>query len=286
MGTQLHSAAADGNSQWHRPAGCVRVYFAGARYDACMSDESPAPPQAARRISPVATWVGEQAGRDAVMYTGAAAILLPCAVAATLGTYFFIFGVLWVLKLSFFGSGGTWVVYLLALAVVGLLFWTNTVVDREEFETYQVDLSTKGMVALHVSRLTGNSWMMLLASPSDMHALVRIISNALLIGPRLFEMSWAMWKLSRRLRSIDPGPVGKAIGLLMKAGGRVPLAALLEEFPHSDSQRLVDDVTAVDGVVFLSTQPPGLTVTPTLMEEYETWRSERRTRRDPPTELE
>ncbi|HEX6984098.1 MAG TPA: hypothetical protein VF170_01920 [Planctomycetaceae bacterium] len=235
--------------------------------------------RAAKSGLSVADWLAERNRREAMIYAGAAAVLLFCAVLAVFGTYGIALGVLLALNAM---TCGVWrsLVVLLAFGVVAGLFVLQRQVDGDDLEPVKVDAGPRGVVALRLSRLTGNSWLMFLDNPSaDFNPVIRFGLNVLLLAPRLARLSGRMWSLSRRMRSMDVGTVGAGLDAMMQSGGRIPIGDLLQEFPSADPQRFLSDLTAVDGVILLSSSPPGLTIAPSLTEEFEAWKKDARRKR-------
>jgi hypothetical protein len=65
----------------------------------------------------------------------------------------------------------------------------------------------------------------------------------------------------------------------MQSGNRVAIGDLIQEFPDRDPQRLIAELTSLDGVILLSSEPPGLTLAPSIAEDYEAWKKEARRKR-------
>ena len=229
------------------------------------------------RRSPAA-WIAERSRRDAQVCAGFAIVLVPCGVAATIGLFAVAFGVLEGLNLATFGVS-KWLIALLALGVTFGLVRYGLASARDGRRAIAVVAPNRGPIELRLSRLTGSTWMTLFENSADTNPIVRVALNVALLAPRLFLMSRRMWRVSRRLRTLDADVIGRAADLLMSAGRAIRIADLLEEFPETDPQSLIDDLTSLDGVVVLKTaDAPALTVTPSFVEEYEAWRKRSRKR--------
>lgn len=224
-----------------------------------------------------ADWLAERNARESLVYAGFAAVTAACAAAATLVTWLAAFGFLY-LWIGY-GGLGTFLAAVFAAAAVAGLFLLNRKLTPDLADRLTVD-TARGPVRLRVARLTGASWMQLFEFDADQHPAVRVVLNLLLLAPRLVLLTRLTWGLSGRLKRVDLAATGRAVDLLMAADGRVPLPELIDEFPLADPQRLIDDLTGVDGVVFLIRDTPGLTATPSLIEDYEEWRKQARKRRD------
>ncbi|MGC1272659.1 MAG: hypothetical protein WBC44_03055 [Planctomycetaceae bacterium] len=244
-----------------------------------MPDESPIEFRAAKSGLTVADWLADRTRRDATIYAGSAAVLMFCAMLATFGTFGVTAGVLLALNAM---TCGVWrsLVLLLACGVVAGLFQLQRKVDGDDLEPVQVNAGPRGIVTLQLSRLTGNSWLMFLDNPSvEFNPIARIGLTVMLLAPRLASLSVRMWRLSRRMQTMDVAAVGAGLDAMMQSGRGISIGELLQEFPNVEPQRFIGDLTIVDGVILLSSDPPSLTVTPSVHEEFDEWKKEVRRKR-------
>lgn len=224
----------------------------------------------------VADWLRVRFRRDAAVCAGAAALLTACGAAATLGLFLFLWGT--------FSCGLGWQLALIpTIGITAGLFLLQRRYDSEPAELFEIDAGTRGRVKLRLSRLTGNSWLLFLDRPvGESNAFMRFCANVGLLAPRLFAVGRRMWKRSRRLKALDVPSVAAGLDGLMQSGRRVSIGEFVQDFPDKDPQRLIEDLTSLDGVVLLASDPPGLTLAPSLVEEFEDWKREaRRKRRSP-----
>lgn len=222
----------------------------------------------------LADWLAVRMRQDATICAGAAALLIAGGVAVTLMTFLFFWGV--------FACGlGRWGA-IPAIGVVVGLFFLQRRVDGDPAEPIEVDAGSRGLLTLRLSRLTGNSWLMYLDKPAgDPNPVVRFATNAALLGPRLFAVGRRMWARSRQMKSLDIGLVASGLDALMQSGNRVAIGDLIQEFSAADPQRFIADLTTIDGVILLTSDPPSLTLTPSVAEDYEAWRRELRKKKRP-----
>jgi len=223
----------------------------------------------------VADWLAVRMRHDAAICAGAAVLLIGGGVAVTLMTFLFFWGV--------FGCGlGRWIGLALALGIVVGMFFLQKRVDGDPAEPIEVDAGPRGRVTLRLSRLTGNSWLMYLDKPAgDPNPVVRFATNFALLGPRLFAVGRRMWERSRQMKSLDLRAVANGLDSLMQSGNRVAIGDLIQEFSAADPQRFIGDLTTIDGVVLLTSEPPSLTLTPSVAEDYEAWKRELRKKKRP-----
>ncbi len=242
-----------------------------------MSDDAPIEFRSSKPGLTIADWLAARARHDAIIYAGATGLLAMCGVFALAATYIFTYLVLWGLLCGVLPRS---LLHLLALGIVASLFPLQRRFDGDDVEPVKIDAGVRGELTLRLSRLTGSSWLMYLDKPGgELNPLVRIVTNLLFLAPRLFRVSWRMWHLTRRLRSMDVATVAAALDTLMQAGGRIAIGDLVQDFPHHDPQRLIANMTTVDGVILLASDPPGLTLSPAFVEDFDAWKAEVRRKR-------
>jgi hypothetical protein len=242
-----------------------------------MSDDAPIEFKSPKAGLTIADWLATRSRRDAIIYAGATGLLALCGVFALAATYIFTYLVLWGLVCGFVPRV---LLHPLSLAVVVSLFFLQRRFDGSDFEPVHVDAGTRGELTLRLSRLTGSSWLMYLDKPGgDLNPLLRMVTNLLFLGPRLFRVSWRMWTVTRRLRAMDTSTIAAALDALMQAGGRIAIGEVVQDFPHHDPQQLIENLTTVDGVILLASDPPGLTLSPAFVEDFDAWKAEVRRKR-------
>ena len=220
-------------------------------------------------------WLEQRCRKEAKMYTLAAALLAPVALAAT--------GLTWlVLKVALPGDG--WVAGLLAAAVTGGLFWLERVTREDRSVTLRVEPEDRDVepVALELPRGTGLTWLMYLAGSRDHPGFVRFVLGVGLFGPRLCELVFKMGRTAKLLWGFDVDALAGPVKTLVKAEGKVAFGAFLEAHRRPAPQALVDRLALIDGVLFLPTSnPPGLCTSGAMKDEFAAWRENwREQRRD------
>lgn len=245
-----------------------------------MSDDAPIEFRSAKPGLTIADWLAARARRDAIIYAGATGLLAVCGVFAIAATYIFTYLVVRGLSFATCDVIPRSLLHLFALGIVASLFPLQRRFDGDDVEAVKVDAGTRGELTLRLSRLTGSSWLMYLDKPGgDLNPLIRIVTNLMFLAPRLFRVSWRMWKLTGQLRSMDVATVAAALDTLMQAGGRIAIGDVVQGFPHHDPQRLIENLTTVDGVILLASDPPGLTLSPAFVEDFDAWKAEIRRKR-------
>jgi hypothetical protein len=241
-----------------------------------MSDDAPIEFRAAKSGLSIADWLAGRMQRDAIIYAGATVLLALCGVFALMATYIFVFLVLMGVSCGV----SRWLLNLPAIAMMIGVFALQRRLDGDDLEPVKVDGGQRGEITLRLSRLTGSSWLMYLDKPGgDLNPMIRFVSNCLFLAPRLFRVSWRMWSMVQRMRTMDTATVAAALDALMQAGGRIAIGDVIQDFPNHDPQRLIAGMTAVDGVILLASDPPGLTLSPAFVEDFDAWKAEMRRKR-------
>jgi hypothetical protein len=100
-------------------------------------------------------------------------------------------------------------------------------------------------------------------------SLASSINYILCGGVLLLLGSLRKWHQLRRLRQIDVDPCSQVIALLHRAARRQSFAQIVAHVPGLNPVKVFDDLRYIDGVLFLSTEPSGLTLHPELRTELD-----------------
>ena len=101
----------------------------------------------------------------------------------------------------------------------------------------------------------------------EIRSLASFINWILCGGVKLVLGSVGRLRQFRRLKSINTDACARVLALLQRKPGRHSFEEIVKELPGLNPVRTFDDLRYVDGVVFLSNEPPGLTLLPELREE-------------------
>lgn len=228
----------------------------------------------------VENWLREQTRRDAVIYLTVAGLMGLCGFFASIATWIFTS----LVCLGFSCASLPWsLAMLLGLVVMGGLWFWHLRFDQPIERKIRIEGGPHGKKTLKITPLTGSSWLMFLDRPAEqMMPITRLVVNLLLLSPRLCTLSWRMGNLSKSCRERDFSTIAAALARLME-GGRVSIGELLDEFPEADPQRLVSELTGIEGVVLLGGNDPGeqtgLTLTSGFSDEFEQWQREHQRRK-------
>lgn len=93
------------------------------------------------------------------------------------------------------------------------------------------------------------------------------VLDLLLCGPRCALFGWATLRRACRLCCFDVATCSSILSLLLQRGRRVPFAELTNLAPQILSRRILVQMHDIEGVVFLTEDPLGLSLTSDLREE-------------------
>lgn len=144
---------------------------------------------------------------------------------------------------------------------LGLLFIGNARTSREYLSNYT--LSHASSPALVHAGGIGGALLSLLANPD---ASGKMISDILYTGPRMVVGSLKAFLRFTQRMAIDTSGCARALTLLLQSPGRVPCSDLAEQLAGHDVVRVFSQLQGIDGVVFLNTDPPAVTLTDELRE--------------------
>lgn len=219
----------------------------------------------------IVAWLRDQTKRDASVYLTAAGFMGVAALFVTLAMFAFICLIL----LALSGGGlGYYVMIPAALILVGL-WYCHKMFDRPVVRRLEIQTKSRGPVTLKISPLTGTSWLMFLDRPAESeNPVVRMVLNVLLLVPRLWTLTLRMYEQSQSCGHRDFVMISEGLDRLMQ-GGRDPVVDLIDAFPDRDPQKLVGELTNIEGVVVLPGMDPSLTLTPSFMDEFDQWQRDR-----------
>lgn len=143
-----------------------------------------------------------------------------------------------------------------------LLFIGNARTSRDYLSNYTV--THPASPALINAAGLGGSLLTLLANP-DVSG--KMITDILYTGPRLIVGSVKAFLRFTQLMAIDTSGCAHALKLLQESPQRVPCTELAEQLAGHNVVRVFSQLHAIDGVLFLNTAPPTVTLTDDLRQK-------------------
>lgn len=157
-----------------------------------------------------------------------------------------------------------WVHPLVATASIPLLFLGNALVSRETLDQYSMTTgtSTNRLVTIpgfgsNVNPLAFNSIMTVL----------KIVGDVLFCGPRVAVWSFSQIGRAFRLLPLDVTGCSAVLTILYHAGHRMSYHDITESIDGLNCVRVFNQLRLLNGVLFLESEPSGLTLGTDLKEE-------------------
>jgi hypothetical protein len=217
----------------------------------------------------VKDWLTTKAKRETAMAFLASAVLVPVALLVLNVTWFAVY-LTAMIVLSNVGASS--LSFAVAWIVLVLLFVGNWTTDREYLDKLEFEMDGKTRLVVLSATVAGYGALNFLAGPQRFHSFVKILTSILYIGPRMCDLVWAQFQRGLRLSRLDAASCSRVIATLTIAGEKVSLADLFEKHHDLDPDRLLSQLHDIDGVLFLTATPPGLSLSTDLREELAEWR--------------
>ena len=101
-------------------------------------------------------------------------------------------------------------------------------------------------------------------APDTVRAGAKIISDCLLVGPRLIGASGKHLRKAGRLRKTDIPSAAAVLSVLFEAGRKMSFQEIVERIEGLNPVSVFAGIREINGVLFLQADPPGLAMTPEL----------------------
>jgi hypothetical protein len=105
------------------------------------------------------------------------------------------------------------------------------------------------------------------AAAFEIRSVASVINYILCGGVILILSSWRRVSLFRRMKDIDREQCARVITLLKTAAKRQSFVEIVEKLPGLNPVKVFDDLSYIEGVIFLANEPPGLTLLPEVSDE-------------------
>lgn len=183
-------------------------------------------------------------------------------------TYWFVFGI-WYFAFVRLGAPAHLAPYVSAGFLV-LLFIGNARTDRQYLDDLSVTTGTfsNEVVTFYLPGVGMASNINPIA-PDSMHSSVKVITTLLFCGPRALVAAYRSLRTVLRLSHIDTGPVSAVIDFLYTRPGRVDFRTIAANVTNLNPVKTFPQVTQIEGVLLLRSEPAGLTISSELREELD-----------------
>ena len=96
--------------------------------------------------------------------------------------------------------------------------------------------------------------------PKTVTSGARVITQGFMIGPRFIRMAFSSLHRADRLMRLPFRECTEIVEYLQQRPGRVSQDQLRKAFPMAESAGILEELKFFDGVLFLSSEPPGLSL--------------------------
>ncbi len=192
-----------------------------------------------------------------------------CAVAALpvfYLTFWVIYGVLWV---GFQGLLPTHAARLLGSGfIVLLLIPCYVTANWSELRSLKFESSDRLLAARMIAQASGIGGLAFLAGPQTAHAMVKVLSVTLLLGPGIVHLAIKLAGRASLLDKLDVAAVSRALAMLIENEHRLSLDELAQE-TKTTADALAMDLALVDGVIPLKSGELAYTLNDDLRQELQ-----------------
>jgi hypothetical protein len=146
---------------------------------------------------------------------------------------------------------------LLAAAGIGVLFIGNAFF-KPAFTSTEVKI---GNVTIPGAKSNAD------VAPDTFQTFVKLATNVAFCGPKVFLAGCGMITKSKRIKQMDYEGCVCVLSVLLVSKTRVPYAEIKNKIPKLDTLAVFAQMEDIDGVLFLDTDPPGLSLSENLRRE-------------------
>lgn len=215
-------------------------------------------------------WLAVKSRRTAVFTGLASSALLALGAVALYVAFWFFYGFLRY-GTALLGIGNLLGAHSTCLVIsgvfVGLLFLGQIAIVRKSLDHYEFETGPSQLISLSLAQATGYSFLSLAAGPKTALSFVKLLIAILGIGPAMVVEAYRQAIRSLRLFRLDVNTCAPIMATLFDADAKVPFVNLFQKHPAADPERIVRDLQTIDGVLFRTSAPPGLSLAAHLRDE-------------------
>ena len=154
-----------------------------------------------------------------------------------------------------------WSYALIPTLMLPLLFWGHATTSREYLSQYSVTTGTTSnkVVAFYLPRIGVVSNVNPLA-PNTVHTMAKIITSCLYTAPRTLRWAWNSVVKAFLMGRVDVPACAAIITVLSDAGHRLSFQEIADSVEGMDPGKTFQQIHRVDGVLFLASEPAGLSL--------------------------
>jgi hypothetical protein len=208
-------------------------------------------------------WLSEWAKKQGRLcaLTGLGASLLAAFLLSITYYVIFFFFALFIFDLEWMFE--SWLGIAIPLAVIALLFWTEWRAPSEYFG----DIKVHPVGSDRVIVIPGLGANINPLAPSTINSAAKIISDVLCAAPRATKGAISLLRRATRLKKVSIEQCAAVLTVLFQAGGKKTYQEITDGVEGVDLASTIPAMRDIDGVVFFSTEPAGMSLTQELREE-------------------
>jgi hypothetical protein len=212
-------------------------------------------------------WLVRLISRERTAALGVGAMSALGGLGVMLFTFGITYGSIWFISFMFLSVSST-VCLWLSLGMMVALFVGNLTTRREYLESYSFTTGTASdkVVSFHVPQVGMVSNINPLA-PDSAHSFVKMLTGILFTGPRMIMGAVHNVRRWKRLAGIDVDGCAGILALLLEKGQKVALTEVAAAFPGKSLETLFPQLAEINGVLFLKSGQPGLSLSSDLRRE-------------------
>lgn len=147
-----------------------------------------------------------------------------------------------------------------SLVILALCFPCYLTANHEDLQDLKVSTGTASDEVMHVHFGTTCGSTINPLAPNTIRSFIKLITSVLLVAPALFLNGCSLLAKARHVRTLGFADAARVLGVLANHYHRVSYGEIMEAVPGIDPTRTFPELARVEGVVVLSSEPPGLSV--------------------------
>jgi hypothetical protein len=163
------------------------------------------------------------------------------------------------------------------LVGIVVLFVLQVIVRQRDLEDYKFEGGSRQTMALVAARATGFGMLALAAGPQTAISFGKLCLSILLIGPALFFGGLRLAARAWRLSKLDVERCAPILATLYSDDRKFPFQELMDRHRAEAPERALPQLADLGGVLFRTSDPPGLSLSAELREEIRAGRKKSKT---------
>lgn len=159
------------------------------------------------------------------------------------------------------------------LALIQYVTWSRMTRQLPDVE-HETDLED-GRIVVRIAPTMSAVWTYAFGSLESDRTWVEILLGVLSLPQRMFSAASFTWKRQKEVQRVNIESCAAIIRLLHKEAERVELKIIAAEVQTNDLPGVIRQVSLIDGVVFLTRNPVGLSLANRLIDDIDDWKQKK-----------